>query len=69
MGLDRIKSHSVYSLLTNTNDYSLISFGINVNKSTKSAAVRLYPAFSREDFKCINEHFLSKDWKFIYNKS
>ena len=51
MGLDKVKSHSVDSTLTNTNDHSL-----NVNRSTKSAAVTLYPAFSRADFKCRNEH-------------
>ena len=35
----------------------------------KSATVTLYPAFSRADFKCINEYLSSIDWKFIYNKS
>ena len=29
----------------------------------------LYPAFSRTNFKCINEHLSSIDWKLIYNKS
>ena len=69
MGLDRVKSCSVDSPLTNTNDHSLISFDIKVNKSTKSAAMTLYPAFFRADFKLINEHLLSIDLKFIYNKS
>ena len=68
MGLDRVKFHSVDSPLTNTNDHSLISFRINGNKSMKSATVTLYPAFSRADFKCINEYLSSIDWKFIYNK-
>merc|ERR1712096_45969 len=69
IGLNRIKSHSVDSPLTNTNDHSLISFDIIVNKSIKSAAVTLYPAFSRADFKCINEYLSNIGWKFIYNKS
>merc|ERR1712096_48302 len=69
IGLNRIKFHSVDSPLTNTNDHFLISFDINVNKSIKSAAVTLYPAFSRADFKCINEYLSNIDWKFIYNKS
>ena len=69
IGLNRIKSHSVDSPLTNTNDHSLISFDIIVDKSIKSAAVTLYPAFSRADFKCINEYLSKIDWKFIYNKS
>ena len=68
-GLDRVKPHSVDSLLTNTNDHFIISFDINVNKSTKSAAQTLNPAISRVDFKCIKEHFSSIDWKFIYNES
>ena len=61
MGLERVKSHSVDSPLTNTNDHSLISFDISVNKSTKLAAVTIYPAFSRADFKCINENLSSID--------
>ena len=69
MGLDKVKFHSVDSPLTNTNDHSLISFGISVKKSMKSATVTLYPDFSRADFKCINEYLSSIDWKFIYNKS
>ena len=47
MGLDRVKSHSIDSPLTNTYDHFLISFDINVNKSTKSAAVTLYQAFPK----------------------
>merc|ERR1712096_580965 len=69
IGLNRIKSHSVDSPLTNTNDHSLISFDIIVDKSIKSAVVTLYPAFSRADFKCINEHLSNIEWKLIYNKS
>ena len=42
MGLDRVKCHSVDSPLTSTNDHSLIYFGINVNKSIKSASVTFY---------------------------
>ena len=53
MGLDKIKSYTVDSPLTNTNDHFLISLDISINNSTKSAAVTLYLAFSRADFRCI----------------
>ena len=46
MGLEIAKFHSVDSPLTDTNDHKLISFGINVDKSTKPASETLYPDFA-----------------------
>ena len=45
MGIDIVKFHSVDSPLTDTNDHNLISFGNNVDKSTKPASETFYPVF------------------------
>ena len=69
MGLDRVKFHSVDSPLTDTNDHNLISFGINVNESTKPPSETLYPDFYRANFMNINKYLSGINWKLLYNSS
>ena len=69
LGLDRVKFHSVDSPLTDTNDHNLISFGINIEKSTKLASETLYPDFCRANFKNVNKYLSGINWKLLYNSS
>ena len=55
MALDRVKFHSVDSLLTNANDQSIILFGISVDRGTKPTSRSLYPDFFRANFDNINK--------------
>ena len=55
------------SPLTDTNDHSVISFGISVDRGTKPTARSLYPDFYRANFENINKFLSEINWKIIYN--
>ena len=55
--------------MTDTNDHKLISFGINVDKSTKPTSETLYQDFHRANFKNLNKYLSGINWKLLYNTS